>query len=139
MLQGAVTVDGDVPLAYAELGAGPPVVCLPGWSQAAEQFGAEGQYLSAAEKLLDTRHEAFQQVTALRGQIISFIPTIGGCGSTTVACNVSAALAKLGKTVLIDLDLMRGGAAKAARACARCRYRHGRQYADRVPAGGLRN
>ena len=46
-----------------------------------------------------------------RGQIISFIPTIGGCGATTVACNVSAALAKLGKTVLIDLDLMRGGAA----------------------------
>jgi pilus assembly protein CpaE len=46
-----------------------------------------------------------------RGQIISFVPTIGGCGATTVACNVSAALAKLGKTVLIDLDLMRGGAA----------------------------
>jgi hypothetical protein len=41
-------------------------------AQAAEQFGAEGQYLSAAKKLLDTRHEAFQQVTALRGQIISF-------------------------------------------------------------------
>jgi pilus assembly protein CpaE len=46
-----------------------------------------------------------------RGQIISFVPTIGGCGATTVACNVSAALAKLGKTVLIDLDLMRGGVA----------------------------
>jgi hypothetical protein len=41
-------------------------------AQAAEQFGAEGRYLSAAKKLLDTRHEAFQQVTAIRSQIISF-------------------------------------------------------------------
>jgi hypothetical protein len=41
-------------------------------AQAAEQFGAEGQYLSAAKKLLDTKHEAFQQVTAIRSQIISF-------------------------------------------------------------------
>ena len=41
-------------------------------AQAAEHFGAEGQYLSAAKKLLDTKHEAFQQVTALRSQIISY-------------------------------------------------------------------
>ncbi|HET6249742.1 MAG TPA: hypothetical protein VFE47_18780 [Tepidisphaeraceae bacterium] len=40
--------------------------------QAAEHFGAEGQYLSAAKKLLDNKHEAFQQVTAIRSQIISF-------------------------------------------------------------------
>lgn len=46
-----------------------------------------------------------------RARVISFIPTIGGCGSTTVACNVAAALAKTGKTVLVDLDLMRGGVA----------------------------
>jgi hypothetical protein len=39
---------------------------------AAEQFGAEGQYLSAAKKLLDNKHEAFQQVTGVRSQIISF-------------------------------------------------------------------
>jgi hypothetical protein len=39
---------------------------------AAEQFGAEGQYLSAAKKLLDNKHEAFQQVTRVRSQIISF-------------------------------------------------------------------
>ena len=38
-------------------------------------------------------------------------PDIGGCGSTTVACNVAAALAKTGKTVLVDLDLVRGGVA----------------------------
>lgn len=41
-------------------------------AQAAEHFGAEGQYLSAAKKLLDTKHEAFQAVTALRSQIISY-------------------------------------------------------------------
>ena len=41
-------------------------------TQAAEQFGAEGQFLSAAKKLLDNRHEAFQAVTAVRSQIISY-------------------------------------------------------------------
>jgi hypothetical protein len=41
-------------------------------AQAAEHFGAEGQYLTAAKKLLDTKHEAFQQVTGIRSQIISF-------------------------------------------------------------------
>jgi pilus assembly protein CpaE len=47
-----------------------------------------------------------------RARVLSFVPTIGGCGSTTVACNVAACLAKGGsKTVLLDLDLMRGGAA----------------------------
>jgi hypothetical protein len=44
-------------------------------------------------------------------KIIHVIPTIGGCGSTTVACNVAASLAKTGKTVLVDLDLIRGGVA----------------------------
>jgi hypothetical protein len=39
---------------------------------AAEPFGAEGQYLSAAKKLLDNKHEAFQQVTGIRTQIISY-------------------------------------------------------------------
>jgi pilus assembly protein CpaE len=46
-----------------------------------------------------------------RARVISFVPTIGGCGSTTVACNVAAALAKNAKTCLVDLDLMRGGVA----------------------------
>ena len=47
-----------------------------------------------------------------RARVLSFVPTIGGCGSTTVACNVAACLAKQGhKAVLVDLDLMRGGAA----------------------------
>lgn len=41
-------------------------------AQTAEQFGADGGFLSAAKKLLDTKHEAFQQVTAIRSQIISY-------------------------------------------------------------------
>jgi pilus assembly protein CpaE len=44
-------------------------------------------------------------------RIINVIPTIGGCGSTTVACNVAAALAKTHKSVLLDMDLTRGGVA----------------------------
>jgi hypothetical protein len=35
-------------------------------AQAAEAFDAEGQFLSAGKKLLDTRHSAFRAVTAIR-------------------------------------------------------------------------
>ena len=40
-------------------------------NEAAEPFGAEGQYLSAAKKLLDTRHPAFRAVTAVRGRALA--------------------------------------------------------------------
>jgi hypothetical protein len=40
-------------------------------SQAAGTFGAEGAFLSAGKKLLDTGHEAFKAVTAVKGRIIS--------------------------------------------------------------------
>src|SRR5437016_3943870 len=53
------------------------------------------------------------QGTDKRAKIIHFVPTIGGCGSTTIACNVAAALSKLSKTLLVDLDLVRGAAANA--------------------------
>jgi pilus assembly protein CpaE len=46
-----------------------------------------------------------------RARVIHVIPTMGGCGSTTIACNVAASLAKAGKTALLDLDLVRGGVA----------------------------
>jgi pilus assembly protein CpaE len=46
-----------------------------------------------------------------RARLIHVIPTQGGCGSTTVACNVAASLAGTSKTVLVDLDLVRGGVA----------------------------
>ena len=41
-------------------------------AQAAEPFGAEGQFLSAAKKLLDTAHPAFRAVTAIRNRILSY-------------------------------------------------------------------
>jgi hypothetical protein len=40
-------------------------------NQAAESFGAEGQFLSAGKKLLDTRHPAFKTLTGVRHRIIS--------------------------------------------------------------------
>src|SRR5271154_5187517 len=40
-------------------------------SQAADTFGAEGEFFSAGKKLLDTRHPAFKAVTAVRGRILS--------------------------------------------------------------------
>src|SRR5262249_24341891 len=41
-------------------------------AEAADAFGAEGNYLSAAKKLLDTKHPALRAVTAGRAQIISY-------------------------------------------------------------------
>jgi hypothetical protein len=38
-------------------------------AQAAEAFDAEGQFLSAGKKLIDTRHSAFRAVTAIRGKV----------------------------------------------------------------------
>ncbi len=39
--------------------------------QAADSFGAEGNYLSAGKKLFDTGHPAFRAVTAVRHQAVS--------------------------------------------------------------------
>lgn len=41
-------------------------------NQAAESFGAEGQYLSAGKKLLDTKHPAFKTLTGVRHRIVSY-------------------------------------------------------------------
>ena len=41
-------------------------------AQAADTFGAEGDFLSAGKKLIDTRHSAFKAVTSVRGQIVSY-------------------------------------------------------------------
>ena len=38
-------------------------------AQAAQAFDAEGQFLSAGKKLLDTKHTAFRAVTAIRTKI----------------------------------------------------------------------
>ncbi len=41
-------------------------------NQAANPFGAEGKYLSAGKKLLDTSHHAFKAVTAIRSQAVAY-------------------------------------------------------------------
>src|SRR5438477_6313206 len=40
-------------------------------TQAAETFDAAGDFLSARKKLLDTRHPAYQTVTAVRGRVLA--------------------------------------------------------------------
>jgi hypothetical protein len=40
-------------------------------TQAADTFGAEGAFLSAGKKLLDTTHPAFKAVTTIKGRIIA--------------------------------------------------------------------
>ena len=40
--------------------------------QAADSLGAEGKYLSAGKKLLDTSHPAFKAVTAVRSQAVAY-------------------------------------------------------------------
>jgi hypothetical protein len=41
-------------------------------NRAAESFGAEGDYLSARKKLLDTNHPAYKVVTGVRGKVSAF-------------------------------------------------------------------
>jgi hypothetical protein len=41
-------------------------------AQAAERFGAQAPYLSAAKKLLDTSHPAFQAVNSVRSRAVSY-------------------------------------------------------------------
>jgi pilus assembly protein CpaE len=66
----------------------------------------EAKFAAAVERVASTHG------MGKRARVVHVIPTIGGCGSTTVACNVAASLAAGGsKTCLIDLDLIRGGVA----------------------------
>jgi len=46
-----------------------------------------------------------------RAKLINIIPTQGGCGATTVACNLAASIAQSRRTALIDMDIHRGGCA----------------------------
>ena len=41
-------------------------------TQAAESFGAEGEFLSATKKLLDTKHPAYKAVTAVRSKVLAY-------------------------------------------------------------------
>ena len=43
---------------------------------AADSFGAEGDFLSAGKKLLDTKHPKFKALTAIRGEAVSMWKSI---------------------------------------------------------------
>ena len=45
-------------------------------AQAAESFGAEGDFLSAGKKLLDTRHPRFKAATAVRNRAVAYFKGI---------------------------------------------------------------
>jgi pilus assembly protein CpaE len=66
---------------------------------------AEEKFAAAVERV------AQNHGMGRRAQLVHVIPTIGGCGSTTVACNLAALLAARQKTALLDLDLIGGGVA----------------------------
>jgi pilus assembly protein CpaE len=66
---------------------------------------SEDKFAAAIERL------AHHHGMGKRARLIHVIPTIGGCGSTTVACNIAALLAQRTKTALLDLDLIGGGVA----------------------------
>jgi pilus assembly protein CpaE len=66
---------------------------------------AEQKFAGAVERAAQTHG------MGKRAKIVHVIPTQGGCGSTTVACNVAASLGMAAKTALVDLDLTRGGVA----------------------------
>jgi pilus assembly protein CpaE len=54
---------------------------------------------------------ALGDTAANPARVIQIIPAAGGCGATSVACNVAATLARSAKTVLLDLDLTTGAVA----------------------------
>ncbi|HMO27306.1 MAG TPA: AAA family ATPase [Tepidisphaeraceae bacterium] len=74
-----------------------------------------------------------------RARVINVIPTIGGCGSTTIACNLAAALSSKSKSVIVDLDLVRGGVASAFDVRPRYTVADVMQSADKVDRQVLDN
>jgi pilus assembly protein CpaE len=65
----------------------------------------EARFEAAIERV------AAQHGMGKKAKLIHVVPTIGGCGSTTVACNVAASLAQSSKAALLDMDLICGGVA----------------------------
>ena len=64
MRQGTITVDGDVTVAYCEMGDGPPIVCLPGWSQASEQFIPLMEELASSHRTIALDHRGWGESDA---------------------------------------------------------------------------
>src|SRR5262245_4115552 len=65
----------------------------------------EAKFAGAVERVAQTHG------MGRRAKVIHVIPTQGGCGSTTVSCNIAAHLASHSRSAIIDMDLVRGGVA----------------------------
>ena len=91
--------------------------------------------LPMAENVLMSALERVAQVHGMsrRSRVVHVVPTVGGCGSTTVACNLAASLSIAGKkTCLLDFDLVRGGVASYFDVRANYTLADVMQSADRV-------
>jgi pilus assembly protein CpaE len=66
---------------------------------------AEEKFAAAVERVANNHG------MGKRARIVHVVPTVGGCGSTTVACNIATSLAGKNKAALLDLDLIGGGVA----------------------------
>jgi pilus assembly protein CpaE len=66
---------------------------------------AEEKFAAAIERVANSHG------MGKRARIVNVVPTVGGCGSTTVACNIATSLAAASKAALLDLDLIGGGVA----------------------------
>jgi pilus assembly protein CpaE len=64
---------------------------------------------AALDRLAESREKSREKLVR-GGKIIGFLSAKGGCGATTAACHVAAALARqgAGKVLLADLDLQTG-------------------------------
>jgi pilus assembly protein CpaE len=94
---------------------------------------SEEKFATALERIAQTHG------MGKRARIIHIVPSIGGCGSTTVACNVAASLARNGRTALVDLDLIRGGVANSFDARPRYTIADVMESADNVDRQMLDN
>jgi pimeloyl-ACP methyl ester carboxylesterase len=61
--QEMVNVADGVELACFVTGSGPPVVCLPGWSQAAEQFLPVAYHLASRHRVVGIDHRGHGKST----------------------------------------------------------------------------
>jgi pilus assembly protein CpaE len=93
----------------------------------------ESKFRSALERV------ALSHGMNSKGTIINVIPTMGGVGSTSIACNLAASLAQKAKTVIVDLDLVRGGVASQFDARPRYTMADIMQQSDQIDRQVLEN
>ena len=92
---------------------------------------------SVSERL--NEQSSRQDVTNLRGRVITIYSAKGGCGKTTVATNLAAALAseRSNRVCLVDLDLQFGDVATALRIHPTKTISNALEMSDSIDIDGL--